>query len=67
MKKAFEIEVRCISTLEIDELWPDGDAPENPTTRDVEILIEQYGGILTVLRDWGLWEDLDFEVIDLGD
>jgi hypothetical protein len=48
--------------LSIDELWPDGDAPENPTAEDVKGLIEKCGGILQIIRDWDLLSRSDYEV-----
>jgi len=65
--KQFNIVIRCIETLDTNELWPDGDAPENPTEKDVYDLIEKHGGPKEVLSDWNLDKDLDCEVIDLGD
>ena len=35
LKKKFRIRYECVSELHDFELWPDGDAPDNPTTADV--------------------------------
>lgn len=40
--------------LDLDELWPDGDGPANPTTSDVAALIARCGGIAPVIDDWNL-------------
>lgn len=45
--------------LEIDEVWPDGDAPTNPTTEDVINKMREYG--YGLIRDWDL--DNGLEVI----
>lgn len=47
-------------TLTEDEIWPDGDAPKNPTRDDVEKLIRESGPLDRVLRDWSL--DLDLQL-----
>lgn len=52
--KRFRISLRIDSELSVDELWPDGNAPEDPTTDDVRALVEEDGGIRRVLRDWNL-------------
>ena len=46
--------------LEIDEIWPDGDAPDNPTTEDVVIAMRDYGSRL--IRDWALDDGLEVYV-----
>ena len=52
--KRFQIIYIMDVTLDEDELWPDGDAPENPTADDVRELIEAEGGIVQVIDDWNL-------------
>jgi hypothetical protein len=39
MNKSFNINIEFDATFSIEELWPDGDAPENPTIEDVKNLI----------------------------
>lgn len=34
-RKSFTIEIGDEASLTENEIWPDGDAPENPTTDDV--------------------------------
>lgn len=46
--------VQC--ELTVDHLWPDGDAPEEPTEQHVLELIRRDGGILEVLNGWNLHE-----------
>jgi len=52
--KRFQIIYIVDATLDADALWPDGDAPENPTADDVRELIENEGGILRVIDEWNL-------------
>lgn len=59
MGKKFVISIIVDETLGIDQLWPDGDAPENPTAEDVICLIEECGGAVEIIRDWNLQVDLD--------
>lgn len=42
-------------TLDIDQIWPDGDAPENPTAADVvKQMQESTGSVYRVLSEWAL-------------
>ena len=70
---AFEIVVDATYYLTVDELWPDGDAPENPTAHDVAELMRSSGSQRSVMADWNIDEpevtvravngDLDNEVV----
>jgi len=44
-------------SLSIEDIWPDGDAPVNPTARDV---VERMGGssVGAVIRDWNLVDEI---------
>lgn len=59
MSKKFVISIVVDETLGIEELWPDGDAPENPTAEDVQLLIEDCGGAEMIIRDWNLEVEVD--------
>lgn len=39
--------------LTIEEIWPNGDAPENPTAEDVAQEMRK-DGLHSVLSDWGI-------------
>lgn len=41
--------------LTVEEVWPDGDAPENPTAEDVATAMRSSRG--PVLSDWNLLPD----------
>ena len=58
-KKCFTLSFEIDETFTVDELWPDGDAPEDPTVDDVENLIAACGGVEGVLRDWDLINSSD--------
>ena len=45
--------------LRVQDLWPDGDAPENPTVADVRALMRAEGPDWKVIREW----DLDHDVV----
>ncbi len=64
--KKFLLTYSGSATLSIEELWPDGDAPENPTEEDVLELIEDCGGPEAILRDWSMDEMLALDVTELG-
>lgn len=48
--------------LDLEQIWPDGDAPENPTAEDVAKVVEEAGGVHGVLRDWSLDDHLDLMI-----
>jgi len=59
VQKTWHIEVGDSADLTVGEIWPDGDAPENPTDEDViAVLVKQ--GKYRIQQDWGF--DLDVEV-----
>lgn len=64
MDKSFKISISFEYDYSLDELWPDGDAPENPTVQDVVDLIEQCGGVRQVLHDWDMDRYLKCTVTD---
>lgn len=64
MNKHFNIRVYFDDEFSADELWPDGDAPENPTVKDVEVLINQCGGLRQVIHDWDMDCYLDCTITD---
>lgn len=52
----FLIEIKCSSVLDVDELWPDGDAPCYVTVDDVQRRIDAHGGPVRILEEWGLYD-----------
>lgn len=52
--KTFTLSLHIDATLSVDEIWPDGDAPDNPTASDVEDVIDDCGGWSKILDDWNL-------------
>jgi hypothetical protein len=59
-KFCFSIETHV--DLTVDEIWPDNDAPENPTVDDVLKVIAECGGATQVIQDWNLVDDLTLSV-----
>ena len=57
MAQRFRLTFNVVRELDIDQNWPDGDAPPNPSADDVAGLIEACGGSLKVLDEWHLAED----------
>lgn len=52
--------------LTVEQVWPDGDAPENPTTDDVIKALRSRGDFMDMIaRDWNL-ELQDIEVSGPG-
>lgn len=60
----FHLEVEHELTL--DQIWPDGDAPENPTIEDVKAVVEGYGTKQRVYEDWILTDDLTLTIYGVG-
>lgn len=67
MSKLFIISYEMKTELDIHQLWPDGDAPDNPSCEDVRSLIEEHGGIVRVIKAWNLdpWGDRSYEVREI--
>lgn len=56
MKSTFTLRLEPAEfDLSIDEIWPDGDAPENPTAADV--VAQMRGGVDGVMREWNISPD----------
>jgi len=58
--KKFRLTYTMTTDLTEAQIWPDGDAPPNPTAADVEAVIEKDGGWPKVLGNWYL-DDEDGE------
>lgn len=52
--KTFRLTYTMTCDLDLGEIWPDEDAPSNPTAADVEAVIKRSGGWVAVLKDWDL-------------
>lgn len=65
MSKKFRIWVDYNELFSIEQLWPDGDAPENPTVKDVLELIEDCGGLGQIISDWNLERDMGLSVTEV--
>ena len=52
--KKFIISIISRHVLTEEDLWPDGDAPPNPTVSDVEALIYECGGPEAIITEWNM-------------
>jgi hypothetical protein len=50
----------------VDDIWPDGNAPEDFDAYDVKAALESYGSKYELLELWGLLNDLDVTVYTQG-
>lgn len=57
-ERSFFISLQGDHALTVSELWPDGDAPENPTVKDVVDLLQRYS-IVDLMGDWNLGVDVN--------
>jgi len=64
---SIDLEFEGHTTLELDEVWPDGDAPENPTAADVVARIKSDCHSLSdLLHDWSIEEFVEC-FVSVGD
>lgn len=65
-KKQFSISIESDATFFVEEIWPDGDAPENPTADDVRKALfgeeMRHHSVQQVLDELGM---LDFVLADV--
>jgi hypothetical protein len=62
--KTFYFQFERTIELSIDDIWPDGDAPDNPTVMDVVSVVNDCGGALDVFRDWDLDSEIELTISD---
>lgn len=75
VKQQFSVRLEVEETFTVDEIWPDGDAPEKPTPLDVKQALfgrddrSWLSGtrLLTRLEDIGLLNQLSARDIDVVD
>ena len=56
-----------IVNITVDEVWPDGDAPTNPTAADVVAVLERGSGKWHTLNEWNLTDDIEVSVATAGE
>ena len=59
----FSIDFNGTVDLETDEIWPDGDAPDNPTLSDVLRVMRKHDRH-RLLSDWSLLDEINIVVAD---
>jgi hypothetical protein len=60
--KTFLIEWGGEACLTVDEIWPDKNAPENPTVEDVIAVMRREGSLSRLLSNW----NLDIEGVEVN-
>ena len=63
-KEQFRITFSGTFSMTTEEIWPDGDGPENPTASDVKNRMINQGGKASLLSGWNLETDLDIAIVD---
>lgn len=54
-KTYFSVQVHSSDDyLTLSEIWPDGNAPENPTAEDVMAEIRKSGSVSSFISDWNM-------------
>lgn len=54
----FSVTLESDNQLSVDDVWPDGDAPDNPTTEDVIKAIKEVGSAGRLILEWGMSIDV---------
>lgn len=54
VRPTFHIEWGGEADLTVDEVWPDGDAPEHPAADDVIAVMRKSGSVSRLVGDWNL-------------
>jgi len=63
----FHIEWGGEAMLSVDEVWPDGDAPGNPTSEDVIAVMQKSRSVARLCNEWNLRiEGLEVDGKDSG-
>lgn len=68
---AADSKFRFIVSLDVvltsKQIWPEGNAPENPTVADVEKMFyvagRSGGAIISTLRAWDMTEDVTLDIV----
>lgn len=60
--KTFFIGIEGGCELPVTDIWPDGDAPADPTVEDVISTIQKYAPVTRWLRDWNMDETVTVTV-----
>lgn len=55
--KRFTINIQGDFALSLDEIWPNGDAPENPTVADVRAVLPR--DVRDLISEWNLVPDVE--------
>lgn len=58
----FQFHADALVYLTVDEIWPDGDAPDQPTCADVAKRMEDEGKVGELIDRWNLGSDFDLQV-----
>lgn len=53
--KQFNVSVESDTwAMKVSQIWPDGDAPENPTPADVAEQMGKDGSVAQIILEWAL-------------
>lgn len=59
----FYVSLSGCADIPVRDIWPDGDAPANPTVEDVIALMLKSGSLSRLIDDW----NLEVEVVEVED
>lgn len=64
MAEIFQVSITNDFDLSVEEVWPDGDAPENPTAEDVMEQMKREGSVHRLLGNWDMLYGVQVDVTD---
>lgn len=62
--KKFTISFEFSDVFDYDQIWPNGNAPENPNTKDVLDVIRKEGSFTNFINNWNLTDAIDLSISD---
>ena len=63
IKQTFCISILIEECMTVDEIWPDGNAPQNPTEEDVRKAFMSCGrNVFQTAEDWGMTQGAELDV-----
>ena len=58
-EKTFLVSFSGSTAMTVDEVWPDGDAPDEPTAADVVAVMRTCGPPIRMVDEWSLADYLE--------
>ena len=63
-RRGFNLNVEGGVYLSIEDIWPDGDAPKNPTREEVAKRLRESGSLRQIILEWNLPVSIDVDGLE---